>query len=164
MRAYHIDYRWGVNHGVPVLTITVTGQLSDPTTNLPALINRAHTVVNRCDLCSAVYLVYDFTGTSGKLPLEALMRRGTPSPKVKRVAVIGADSRSDEMAVLIMASARHIPYEFGFFPTLTDAAAFLGAPNEFENYASRQKTNLPDRQTQQYRDQAIYDQDHAVQG
>ncbi|MBN1565391.1 MAG: hypothetical protein JXA10_16210 [Anaerolineae bacterium] len=125
MSTYHIDYHWDADYPIPVLHVIVTGELPNPLYSLPALINRAHAYVDQCDAYDAVYLAYDMTGTSGKLPLEALLRRGKPSPKVKRAAIIGANSRSDEMAVLIMASARHIPYEFSFFRSLMDAAEFL---------------------------------------
>ncbi len=126
MSLYTTNTHWDMNHPVPVLHITVTGALTPQ--GIPTLIHQAHTIVDQNEAYNTVYLAYDITGTSGKLPLKALMQVRRLSSKVKRVAIIGASSRSDEMAVLIMASARSIPYEFGFFHTPAEAAAFLAAP------------------------------------
>lgn len=128
MTSYQIEFQWDRDYAIPVLYIIVTGQSRNIGHSLPTLINRTHAYVEQCVACHAVHLVYDITGTPGTLPLNALMRRRPPSPKVKRAAIIGARSRADEMAVLIMAAAYNIPYEYGFFDSQVDALHFLQAP------------------------------------
>lgn len=127
MSDYHIDYRWHRDHAIPVLHVTIAGALPTIGHSLPAIINRAHARIDQCADCHAVHLVYDISGTSGRLPLAALMRRDQPSRKVERAAIVGARTRADEMAVLIMAAACRLPYDFEFFDSPAAAAAYLRA-------------------------------------
>jgi hypothetical protein len=70
------------------------------------------------------------------------MCRSVLSDKVRRVVVIGARARRDEMSVLIMAAAKRLPYEIDFSarwkrptrpPTerCQNAASTAGAPDRF---------------------------------
>lgn len=125
MADYQLDYRWNMAGRVPVLSVVITGRLLNDPTAIPSIIDQTHAFIDRHPQYDAVYVAYDLTHTERKLPLPALMQRSAYSPKVKRVAVIGASARTDEMAVLIMGAAKGVPYPFGFFDTPEAAASFL---------------------------------------
>lgn len=125
MADYKVDYRWDTDHAVPILFVTVTGSiLSDPAT-IPTVIDETHTRIEQRTDLDSVYLAYDVTGTERTLPLAALMGRTLFSSKVKRVVLIGVRARTDEMSVLIMGTAKQVPYEYRFAETLADAAPHL---------------------------------------
>lgn len=124
MTDYQVDYCWDHSGPLAVLHVTLTGSLLSDPGAIPAIIDQAHALVDQSDALTAC-IAYDLTGMEGHLPLEALMRRGAPSPRVARVAIIGARTRPDEMAVLIMSAAKRVPYPVHFFATLADAAPFL---------------------------------------
>lgn len=111
---YQVVYCWDHSQTPPVLLARVSGSLLADPGAIPAIIDQTHTLVNQQAFLEAVHLVYDITHTEGRLPLAALMRRSVISPAVKRVVVLGARSRTDEMAVLIMSAAKRLPYDIAF--------------------------------------------------
>ncbi len=126
MTDYRVEYRWNSAQPLPLLLVTVSGRLLADPRSLPQIIDQAHHVVDQHKDCEAVCLAYDLTRTEGRLPLHALMCRSVLSDKVRRVVVIGARARRDEMSVLIMAAAKRLPYEIDFFGTLEEAYPALG--------------------------------------
>jgi hypothetical protein len=130
MADYQIDYRWDVSQTIPVLWLVVTGRLLTDHSAISSMIDQAHALAERHDEYNAVHLAYDLRATEGTLPLSMLMRRTRTSGKIKRVAIIGARSRLDEMAILISASAKQLPYEFGFFTSQEHAVDFLYARDD----------------------------------
>jgi len=127
MSNYYVEYCWDTSSSVPVLWIVVSGKLLDDPRALATIIDQAHLRANRDKDQTEVYLAYDFSATEGRLPLSYLMQWSHPCPKVKRVAMIGVRARIDEMAVLIMAAAKRVPYECRFFETREDARYFLSS-------------------------------------
>jgi len=125
MADYQLEYRWNVASSVPVLSVVITGRVLNDPTAIPTIIDQTHAYIDRHPQYGAVYIAYDMTRTERKLPLPALMQRSAYSPRVKRVAIIGARARTDEMAVLIMGAAKGVPYPYGFFDTPEAAARFL---------------------------------------
>lgn len=130
MADYQIEYRWDVSQAIPVLWLMVTGKLLTDHRAISTMIDQAHAYADRYDQYNPIHLAYDIRATEGKLPLAMLMGRTRVCSKVKRVAVIGARSRLDEMAMLIMAAAKQLPYEFGFFSSSDHAVEFLYARDD----------------------------------
>jgi len=124
MADYELAYRWSLVSAAPVLYVRVLGSLLSDPNAIPAIIDRVHAYAEQ-SLYPRVRLAYDITRTERHLPLPALMRRAAPSPRVQRVAVVGAGARTDEMAVLIMSAAKGLDYPLRFFATLDEAAPFL---------------------------------------
>jgi hypothetical protein len=134
MTDYQVDYHWDDTHSIPILTIAVSGRLLTDKRSIPAIIDQGHTYVEQNKECKAVYLIYDFSKTEGRFPLDALMRSTPYSHKIKEVAIIGAHARTDEMALLIMGAAKRIPYEYRFFHSFNAARDyFYGQSNNQEH-------------------------------
>ena len=125
MADYQIDYHWDVSQAIPVLWLVVSGKLLTDHRTISNMIDQAHAYAERHDEYNLIHLAYDIRATEGKLPLAMLMGRTRMCNKIKRVAIIGARSRLDEMAMLIMAAAKQLPYEFGFFSSQDHAIDFL---------------------------------------
>jgi hypothetical protein len=123
MKNYQVHFRWDLSHAIPLLLVTVSGRLLSDPTALPAIIDQAHACAE--DREEGVYIVYDFRGTEGKLPLHALMRHTRTCRRVRQVAVVGARARSDEMAFLIMGAAKRVPYGHVFFKSPEEAIMHL---------------------------------------
>jgi hypothetical protein len=137
MLSYHVTYRWDTVSGVPVLFVTLAGQLLADASTLADIIDQTHRYVDACDKYNAVHIIYDFTRTERRLPLHGLMQSGQVSRKVRGATVVGAQTRKDEMAVLIMAAAKQVPYDFAFTQTLDEALITLAAqqnPRRFSRY------------------------------
>ena len=124
MKTYTVEYHWDFRYQLPMLQVQLSGTLLNSQHTLPQMIDNVHAVIQRSDH-DAVYLLYDFSSTERRLPLASLMQRTRVSPKVKRVAIVGTRARVDEMSVLIMRSAKQIPYDYGFFNTIDESVLFF---------------------------------------
>ncbi len=122
---YQADYHWELLDGTPVLFVTVTGHLLSNPRAIPAIIDRAHHLSNAHHEFDQVWIVYDFTRTEGRLPLQALMVDTELCSKICRISVIGLHSRADEMSILIMAAAKQASYPVDFFTTEQSARVNL---------------------------------------
>ncbi len=129
MADYLVNYTWDASLAMPLLIVTVSGRLLTDLSALPRIIDQAHAVAEQHTECDALAIVYDFSRTERRLPLDALMKRTHVSARVKAVFVVGAGSRKDEMAALIMSAAKRVTYPVEFFPTLDDLYAALRAQN-----------------------------------
>lgn len=129
MADYLVNYTWDASHAVPLLIATISGRLLTDLSAPARIIDQTHAVAEQHTECDALAVVYDLSRTERRLPLDALMKRTRVSARVKAVFVIGAGSRKDEMAALIMSAAKRLPYPIDFFPTLDDLYAALGAQN-----------------------------------
>ncbi|MBN1200649.1 MAG: hypothetical protein JXJ20_02215 [Anaerolineae bacterium] len=129
MPDYTVEFRWDISPTRAVLWITLQGNLLSDPQSIPTIIDQAHAYADRYEGHKPVCLAYDLSSTEQQLPLAALMRRTRISAKVKRVAIIGARARTDEMAVIIMANAKRIPFEFKFFKTREAAHNYLHGVN-----------------------------------
>lgn len=117
-------YAWDLAFSLPVLVVTVMPCHCEGGLKLPEVIDRVYAYVEQ-QTYPAVCIAYDLRSTDGRLPLNALMQSAAPSPKVQRVAVIGARARTDEMAVLIAAAAKQVTFPIRFFPSYAQAVPFL---------------------------------------
>ncbi|HMM28728.1 MAG TPA: hypothetical protein PKD46_10625 [Aggregatilineaceae bacterium] len=129
MADYSVNYTWDASHAVPLLIATVSGRVLSDLTALPRIIDQAHAIAEQHTECEGLYVAYDFSRTERRLPLDALMKRTRISGRVRGVYVIGAGSRKDEMAALIMSAAKRLPYPVVFYPTLDALYAALRAQN-----------------------------------
>jgi hypothetical protein len=118
--AHTVDFRWHTLRSIPLLVVHVSGKILLDSRIIPAILDQSHVQVDHHS-ANSVYMLYDFTQTEGKLPLHALMQRTFASSKVKRVGVMGARTRADEMAMMIMATAKRLPYPIEFFRSVEDA-------------------------------------------
>jgi hypothetical protein len=123
MPSYQVTYQWDMSHSVPVLLTTVSGNLLDNPDTIATIIDQTYAYIDQHGEYQTVHLVYDITDTERRLPLEALMRSQQYSLKVQQITLVGARSRKDEMAVLIMGAAKRLPYDFAFAHTLEEAKA-----------------------------------------
>ncbi|NDJ76047.1 MAG: hypothetical protein GYB65_07290 [Chloroflexi bacterium] len=124
MADFQVEYRWDTSHAIPILFITVSGHILTDAGTIPGIIDKTHALVEKCGW-NTVYLVYDICQTEGRLPLNAMMSRSAFSSRVRRVIVVGAKARTDEMAVLIMGAAKQVPYDITFCDSLDNALSLL---------------------------------------
>jgi hypothetical protein len=120
MADYQLNYTWDASHAVPLLVATISGRLLNDRQALGQIIDQTHAVAEQHIDYEEIFVAYDLSQTERRLPLHALMGRSRISLRVKRVYVIGAGSRKDEMAVLIMSAAKRLPYEVRFCGSLDE--------------------------------------------
>lgn len=125
MADYQVNYTWDTSHAVPLLIATISGWLLSDAQALGRIIDQTHAIAEQHTDYDEIYVAYDLSRTERRLSLQALMCRSRISQRVKTVYVIGAGSRKDEMAVLIMSAAKRVPYEVRFAQTLDDVHAAL---------------------------------------
>lgn len=125
MADYQVNYTWDTTHAVPLLIVTISGRVLNDGQALGRIIDQTHAVAEQHTDYDEIFVAYDMSRTERRLPLHGLMGRSHISPRVKGVYVIGAGSRKDEMAVLIMSTAKRLPYEIHFCPSLDDVHAGL---------------------------------------
>lgn len=114
---YQADYHWELIGERSVLFVTITGSLLSHSRAISTIIDRTHHLANGRSETDQVWIVYDFTRTEGRLPLQSLMVDTEPCSKIRRVSVIGLHNRADEMSILIMVAAKRMSYPVDFFAT-----------------------------------------------
>lgn len=125
MADYQVHYTWDATHAVPLLIATITGRVLNEGQALGRIIDQTHAIVEQRTDYDELYIAYDLCRTERRLPLHGLMSRSRVSSRVTRVYVVGAGSRKDEMAVLIMSAAKRLPYEIRFCGSLDEVHAGL---------------------------------------
>jgi len=127
MADYQVHYTWDATHAVPLLIATVSGRVLTEGQALGWIIDQTHALAEQHTEYDKIFIAYDLSRTERRLPLHGLMSRSRVSSRVKRVYVVGAGSRKDEMAVLIMGAAKRLSYPVDFFPTIDELQAALRA-------------------------------------
>lgn len=125
MADYQLNYTWDISHAVPLLIATISGRVLNDGQALGRIIDQTHAIAEQHTDYEEIFVAYDLNRTERRLPLHALMGRNRISSRVKCVYVIGAGSRKDEMAVLIMSAAKRLPYEVRFCGSLDEVHASL---------------------------------------
>ena len=125
MADYQVNYTWDTSHAVPLLIATVSGRVLSDAHALGRILDQTHAIAEQHTDYDEIYLAYDLSRTERKLSLHGLMGRSYVSSRVTRAYVVGAGSRKDEMAVLIMSAAKRVSYEVVFCATLDEVHAAL---------------------------------------
>lgn len=121
---YRTTYHWDSSYALPTLVVTVEDDFNWQPLAISAIIDEMHRVVDQ-ESPGRAFIMYDMRHASTQMPVRALMRREHWSKKVQGVLLVGAFRRPDEMAVLIAANAKCLPYPYLFFTEMEAAEQYL---------------------------------------